>query len=310
MRKRKHVIQFRKRETVRHLEATSIVLVICMVLMLATVMETRICAQTAVTFDAAARRGIGGVSTIDRARYFNYHGTLMPGTTALRQSVYAEDGLNASPGRVSSELDQGISQGLPEDPSNPGFFEPNALRNELRGSYRDFVLNGSRYEAYRNAPNPQMIQSGRAASFWPTFLRTDPVTGVTDSSLPLNVAGYANFLNTYLDEVVYGPNAFHPVSPDRFYIEVVNEPNVHFGSNFSVQDMIDMHVDVSQMVKAEHPAAKVGGYSACCSDFVGDDFERWFDELQPFIAQAGNEMDFVSIHPYDRYTVNFNGTYQ
>ena len=266
--------------------------------------------QTNVTVRATTNRSIGGVGTIDRARYFNYHGTLVPGNAGFRQAISDPNQINASPGRVSSELDQFIAQGLPEDPSNPGFFEPNALRSKIRGSYRNFVQTVDRYEPYRNAPNPQIIQSGRAAGFWPNFLRQDPDSGSVHPSLPLNVAGYADFVNTYLEEAVYGPNAFHPVNPDRFYIEMVNEPNVYLGSSFTTQDMVDMHVEFSQLVKAQHPQAKIGGYSACCSDFVAGNFSRWFSELKPFIEGAGNDMDFISIHPYDRYTVKSDGSWQ
>ena len=264
-------------------------------------------AQTQVTIGANKQHSIGGVSQLDRAQYFNHSGTLSPpnGTNLgnLANQVWQEDQLNTATGRIATELDQFISVGLPEDASKPGYFDHPALISKLQGSYKNFVTTGSRWNQLRQAPNPILVQSGRAGGFYPDFIDGG-------GAIPVNNAAYADFLNVYLEEVVYGPNSFLPIDQNRFYMELINEPNVHFSGSYTIQDMIDMHSEIAQLVKAEHPEAKFGGPSYCCADFGDSNFDRWTNEFKPFIDQAGADIDFLSFHPYDRYSVLNNGQHQ
>ncbi len=258
---------------------------------------------TSVFLDTTGQRMVGGVTELDRARFFAHQGTLAP-PSSISSALWETDGLRTSPSRVSTEFDQFIAQGLPEDPARPGFFEPNALQNKIESSYNPFINSGSRWAQLRNAENPILINSGRNASFFPAFLRTDPVTGYTHPNMVMNNAGYADFLVQYLT------HADIPIDSDRFFIEVMNEPNNDFNANFGVQDMIDLHVEVANGVRAVFPDQKIGGPSFCCSDFGSDNMDRWFTELKPFMDQAVDDMDFISVHPYDRYTVKSDGSYQ
>ncbi len=222
-------------------------------------------------------------------------------------------GLNTTPSRVATELDQFIAQGLPEDPNRPGFFEPNALVSEIN-SYNNWINDTGPWSRWRQISQasspPILVESGRMAGFWPEFLRTvpagEPNAGFVHWGMIMNNASYADFLKTYLANI----NLPSAVSPDRFFIELVNEPNAHYDSNFNNQDMIDFHIEVINEVKQSFPNQKMGGPSFCCADFASNDFDRWFNELKPFIDQAGPVVDFVSFHPYDRYTVKSNGTWQ
>ncbi|MEM8945353.1 MAG: hypothetical protein AAGD11_09230 [Planctomycetota bacterium] len=311
-------------------------------------------AQTSLVVSANVQRAIGGVGVLDRAKYFNYSGTLQGPTNTnlgnLRQQAWSPDGLNAAPGRVATELDAFISSNVTsnpedaEDPSRPGFFDHAALINKIqqgnqpdeRDSYRAFVTGkkfngnsfpsnlswvGGRWESLRQqhelsqtnpkVASPIFIQSGRNGGFWPDFLDSG-------TDMPTNYEAYADFLNVYLEEVVYGtgPNqGFLPIDKDRFYLEVMNEPNWPSPTQSQWDEVIEMHQVVTEQVKEVFPQAKIGGPS-CCDD-LGSGTNGWdrsrqlMDDMANWQTPSGQsvELDFWTIHPYERYDVAPNGTY-
>ena len=269
-------------------------------------------AQTSVSVNVNNQRFINGVSDFERSRFFNFHGTLVPPTNTnlgnLLDQVISADHLHTSPGRTSTEFDQFITNDLPEDPSNPSFINPTSLINKLQGSYRSFLLFNNRWRPLRDDPAPFLVNAGRSSSFWPAFFRTDPNTGVTSNHYPYLFA-YAEFLTTYLDEVVYGSNSYLPIDSDRMVIELLNEPELHLNSTFDWQDMIDYHRTVAMIVKGAHPDAKIIGPSLAITNFAANAFDRWNTILKPFIEGAGADMDGYSFHPYERYHGFANGTY-
>lgn len=269
-------------------------------------------AQIDVTVDATQLRSVGGISELDRTRFFNHHGTLAPPSNTnlgnLANELWSPAGLNTSTGRTGTEFDQFIAQNLPEDSSRPSFIDPVALVNKIQGDYRNFVVAGTRWRSLRENPDSMFINAGRAATFWPSFFRTDPNSGVTSNHFPHKEA-YAEFLNIYLEEAVYGPNAFLPMSADRFHIEVINEPDLHLTGSFTAQDLAAYHRDISQSIKSNHPLASVGGPSQAITSFEDNSFARWFDIFKPFMDIAGADMDFYSIHPYERYDVQNDGSH-
>ena len=268
--------------------------------------------QVTVTVDATQVRKIGGVSDLERSRFFNYHGTLVPPSSTnlgnLQNQLISPDFFHATAGRTSTEFDQFITNGLSEDPNNASFIDMGELVGELQGNYRNFVVSGTRWRPMRDIPEPFIVNSGRSASFWPAFFRTDPNSGITSNFYPY-VLAYADFLITYLDEVVYGPNSYLPIDSDRMWIELLNEPELHLSSNFTTQDLIDYHRIVADMVKAVHPEAKIVGPSLAITSFQANNYERWNNTLKPFIEGAGASMDALSYHPYERYRGFANGTF-
>ena len=249
---------------------------------------------------------------MERSRFFNYHGTLVPPSSTnlgnLQNQLISPDFFHTTAGRTSTEFDQFITNGLGEDSNNPSFLDMGQLVSELQGNYRNFVVSGSRWRPLRDVPEPFLVNSGRSANFWPSFFRTDPTTGITSNFYPY-VLAYADFLITYLDEVVYGPNAYLPIDEDRMWIELLNEPELHLDNNFTTQDLIDYHRMVADMVKAVHPEAKIVGPSLAITSFHANGFARWENTLRPFIEGAGASMDALSYHPYERYRGFGNGTF-
>lgn len=267
-------------------------------MLLALFLGSNATAQTSLTINANEQRSIGGVNQLDRARYFNYTESIVPPTNTnlgnLLEEVQSPSGLNLHTGRISTELDQFISTSLPEDPSRPGFIDPNALRTKIRGDYKNFVENGSRWNPNRNADDFFFVQSGRVAAFWPSFFRQ------SGTNFP-KVDPYVEFVNIYLEETLTGPDAFLPVAQDRFHFEIINEPDLHINSTFTQQDYIDFHRDVTADIKAVHPDVSVGGPSLAVTGLEDDNFDRFERNVGSLIAEAG--LDFHSIHPYERFSV-------
>lgn len=262
-------------------------------------------ADTQLTVTATTKRSIGGERELDRARYFNHWGTHTNNLGSnLTNQLTSPTGLNSVTGRETFEFDSLIAQGLSEDPANPGFFRQSDLVGKLQGNYRNWVLNGTRWKSLRENPNPVFVQSGRAIGNWPAWIREG-------TNLPIkgNGAAYANFLNVYLEEVVYGlgPNqGYLPFDKDRFYIEIMNEPQLELYSGITWTEVIEMHKTVTENVKAQFPQAKIGGAS------VGDGLNgphRWslMKDMMDDMASWDAEFDFWSIHPYECYHVQSNG---
>lgn len=267
-------------------------------------------AQTNLSIDANARRYIGGVHQLDREQFFVYSGTIAPPTNTnignLLEQTYSPTGLNAATGRVATEFDQFISKDIPEDPAKPGFFDRDALIAQIQGDYRTFLLTSNRWEPLRQHANPIFVNSGRNAGFWPDYL-----DGGTQ--MPTNYEAYADFLNVYLEEVVYGtgPNqGFLPINADRFYVEVMNEPQF---TGVAWAEVIEMHQVVTELVKEKYPQAQIGGASCCEGYSPGvNDWDRareLMDDMTSWQTPSGDsvELDFWSIHPYERYNVQGNG---
>ena len=279
------------------------------------------CAQTTVVIDATEVRSVGGVSELDRAKYFNHWGHhVIEGETNLgdlQSEIWREDGLHTVTGRDTYEYDAMLAAGMAEDPQRPGYFDLDALRARFRdGEYKDFVLNGPRYESLRKHENPILIQSGRAAGEWPEWLRAG-------TTMPMSQDGkaFAEFLNMYLEEVVYGNKpgqGYLPFDKSRFYIEIMNEPQLELHHGVTWEDVYEFHKNVVIDVKKKYPQAQLGGISNGEAPFPEWSPHRWqpvrelMDEMATWRDEGGNpvEFDFWTIHPYDCYHIRADGQWE
>ena len=274
---------------------------------------TRAVAQTNVVIDATVHRSIGGVGTLDRAKYFNHWGSHTSGMGGLADELTSPTGLNTVTGRETFEYDGLIASGLGEDPSNPGFFKHSDLVGKLQGSYKNWVLNDSRWESLREHPNPVLVQSGRAIGAWPAWIREG-------TPLPIKGAGaaYGDFLNVYLEEVVFGTGpgqGYLPFDKDRFYVEIMNEPQLELRNGVDWNDVIEFHKNVTIAVKEQHPEAKIGGASVGEAPFPSWNPHRWdlakqmMDDMTTWRDSSNNpvEFDFWTFHPYDVHRVRSTG---
>lgn len=270
-------------------------------------------AQTNLVINASTQRSIGGVSTLDRAKYFNHWGTFTNGLGSLADQLISTNGLNTFTGRETFELDFFVAGNDGEDPNNPGFFRESDLVANLQGSYKNYVLNGPRWASLRNHPNPIFVQSGRANGAWPAWIKdgtTLPIKG--------DGAAYAQLLNVYLEEVVYGTGpgqGYLPFDGSRHYLEIMNEPQLELYSGPTWNDVIEFHKNVTIAVKEEHPQANIGGASVGEAPFPSWNPHRWdlakqmMDDMTTWQDSSGNpvEFDFWTFHPYDVHRVRTNG---
>ena len=265
-------------------------------------------AQTNVTIRATEHRMIGGVGELNRHKYFNHWGNYQPPTNTnlgnLSQEVTSATGLNSIPGRDTWEFDW-QAQFVPEDPNNPGYFDQAALSSQFQGDYKNFLLTNERYRSLREAVDPITVQSGRAGASWPGWL-------LNGTTLPISQGGaaYGEFLSTYLEEVVYGTGpgqGYLPFNKDGFYVEIMNEPQ---WTGVDWNTVIQMHKNVTEIVKADHSEAQIGGAS-CCRFIDGSPLNNW-DRIQQMMDDMTTwsaEFDFWSFHPYERYSVKPDGSY-
>lgn len=287
-------------------------------------------AQTvSVTVDANTLNQIGGEKQLERTKYFNHWGThVIQGNTNLGDlatEIWHENGLNSATGRETWEFDSFIAENVPEDPSRPGYFDLEALRLFLRsgangslGTYNNYLNNHIRYESVREHENHVLVQSGRAASDWPNWL-------LDGTKLPVSHNGeaYAEFLNVYLEEVVYGTGpqiggsqsqAYLPIAPENFYIEIMNEPSWELGpGGLDWNDVIEMHRTVTENVKGQNPQAQIGGASVGNANFASWNPYRWdykkqlMDDMADPNDPWSAEFDFWTFHPYDSRRISSNG---
>ena len=285
-----------------------------------------------VTVDAGALYSIGGERQLERTKYFNHWGThVITGNTNLGNlatEVWAEDGLNSATGRETWEFDAFIAKNVPQDPARPGYFDVDALRLFLRsgtnggfGTYNSFLNNHIRYQSVREHENHVMVQSGRAEANWPSWLLAG-----TDLPVSHGGAAYAEFLNVYLEEVVYGTGpqiggsqsqGYLPLDPENFYIEIMNEPSWELGpGGLDWDDVIEMHRTVTEKVKSENPDAQIGGASVGNANFASWNPYRWeykkqlMDDMVNWRTESGEkaEFDFWTFHPYDSRVIQSDGT--
>ena len=278
--------------------------------------------QTNVALDTTARLLIGGSETLDRAQYFNHWGQQTPGTSTnlgdLQTEVHSPTGLHSFSGRETNDLWFAMQQQFgvysPEDPNNPGFFDEAAIVSKMQNNsdtwgYKYRVLQHDQWDSLRDAENPIYVTSGRKG-LYPDFIDsgTDLVT---------NYAGYADLINIYLRELVYGTGpgqGYLPFDKDRFYVEVMNEPQWASSANWN--QVIALHREVTELVKEEHPEAKIGGAS-CCGRYHStnngwDMAKQMMDDMTTWQTPSGQpvKLDFWSIHPYERYALKAGGVYE
>lgn len=295
---------------------------------------TPVLAQTNITLKASTKRSIGGVGTLDRAQYFNHWGQITPGTNTnlgdLQSEVHDPAGLHTFSGRETNDFPAAMQltfgNGLPEDPNKPGFFERTALVNNLQNNtntwgYKYRVLQSDRFVSLRESENPIYVTSGRKDSPdtpTQTNLYPDFLTG--GGPFITNYAGFADFLNVYLEEVVYGTGpgqGYLPFDKNRFYVEIMNEPNWPANGTAGWQQVVEMHREITQRVKEVHPQAKLGGPS-CCDGLNENPNNNWdrakalIDDMASWETPSGHnvELDFYTIHPYERYNVLSNGSWE
>ena len=88
------------------------------------------------------------------------------------------------------------------------------------------------------------------------------------------------------------------------YVEVLNESDIpqnfcwHWDDD-AWEKNCAYHNLVAQAIKSEFPEVLVGGPAQCTVRYHLRDFQAWNRQLGYFIANSGEQMDFLSFHVYD-----------
>lgn len=238
--------------------------------------------QATVSLHLDVSRSIGGVSKLDRQQYFNVHGG--PGSDKQWPQAHVDQFANtfgASLGRAFSA--SYIMKQVSEDPLRPGYVDHDELSSWC--SKHPATLGNWPAESVEmvTVAHPEQYYSG-AKGFVP---------GSHDAA--------ADFWSAFVSSGC----AFNSETQRRLILEPMNECAVHASelhTNFS--EMADAHAAIGKRLRSDygHRSQEVlfGGPTAAFPAWQLSGFQKWNDEMGLFIDRAGPNIDFLSVHLYDK----------
>ena len=251
-----------------------------------------------VNFDV--KHSVGGISEFEREKFITMHGNLTSrdwdGNNFTDNLVgHFLDEYNAYFGRDTGGITW-IANQVDEDPERPGQIDLGNL--QARGALvRNEYASKTSLHPYAEK-NLGLILAGQYYPFWPGS-KTKPYDGETPWAFK---DGFAT--GEYMGQYI---NAFHGNggAPTPTIVEVMNEPMWHFvtqPSDFTSTplEIAQFHNDVADGIRAVvNSDVLIGGYTTAFPDFEKQDFKRWEERWKLFMDEAGEKMDFWSIHLYD-----------
>ncbi len=246
-----------------------------------------------VNFDI--EHAVNGVSMFDRSKYMILHAGV--GDGSWPSDEFQEEvliGNDVYLGRNNGSLPWFLSQ-TKEDPNKPGWPSVSHLEQEGLRIKNDYINNTSIHK-YENRITRYMM--GGQEFMYPT---NDNETGPTGSKWKMAKDGYKPLAEYYAQ---YFKNFFGnggaTGQPLPAYIEVMNEPFIKANKLGTTNaNLTEMHKVVAKRIKELNPNAKIGGFSAAHPAYEANNFGHWENTWKLFIDNAGEEMDFFSLHLYD-----------
>eukprot|EP00041_Stephanoeca_diplocostata_P031322 m.973483 g.973483 ORF g.973483 m.973483 type:complete len:657 (+) comp23935_c2_seq16:133-2103(+) len=220
---------------------------------------------------------LGNSLSVDRAKYFNIASAPWSNDWNLTHTADFALDFRAHLGRVPS-VTQMMSQ---LQPTSSGYINASALSE--RCSAHPKVLNTWPKD------NVEMITMALPITYYASFNSTGFV--------PADHNAAAEMWSLYLRYCT-------PSWQKRFLCEVINEPTTQIEKcNTTWQEMIDLHVAIAQRIHQDFNRSVylVGGPTEAYPSYDVRDFTLWNKTLRPFIDQAADSMDFLSVHLYDTY---------
>lgn len=255
-------------------------------------------ADVIVTVDPSVRRSVGGVTTLDRLKWFGGHWS-PGGGEDWRPEDYAEfgpAGFRAHPGR--SFVVSGAMGMSTEDPLRPGFVDRQSLlKHCARPQAADL--------GFWPVADVDMVHSSKTGQLYPNSCNGDhgpPPKGFR----PGSHAATAEFFALYYQHCMY------PTVQKRYLMEVANECNVktkQTACNTSWLEMIQLHVAVADAVHAAHaqepsrPEPLICGPTAAFPQYESQNFADWrhSGKFDQFVTATAGHIDCLSIHFYDTF---------
>lgn len=239
-----------------------------------------------VSVDAGSRRFIGGVSTLDRKKYFNMHG-------GPQDSAFTADDIALISGQYRANVGRGFvfsarMAECEEDPDRPGY----VLKSSLLSRCAKYppALNGWPAESV------DFVHSSKTAQLY-----SNGCGGSTKGFVPGSPNATADFFSAFYDACMF------PTSAGRYLVEVANECNVKTSKcNTTWDNMVDQHIAVADRLARDFPPPAptpvVCGPTAAFPMYQLNNFSLWGAVMAPFIAKAAkSSVACLSVHYYDTY---------
>ena len=212
------------------------------------------------------KRIIGGVSTLDRSKYFNIHSN----SNDVEPGFYTNYNVSQS-GRQFWSPGSAAIQITGED--GVGNYPPPLSGNTELREVRRYVATDHPYKVYEEGLDPIPFAD------W-------------------TVEYFKNYVDTYLRPEYYEPMNEPFVHARNFYEEPDFDPIAEARVKL---EMTQFFKFVAQKIHAAPELAnmKVIGYSAAYPTFEKNDFTIWDQNMKMFMDEAGADMDGFSTHLYD-----------
>ena len=210
------------------------------------------------------KRIIGGVSTLDRTKYFNIHSN----ANDVEADLYSDYNVSQS-GRQFWSPGSAAIQNTGVFGSYPG---PLSGNTELR-EVRRYVATDHPYKVYEEGLDPIPFAD------W-------------------TVEYFKNYVDVYLRPEYYEPMNEPFVHARDFYEELDWDPVAEARVKL---EMAQFFKHVAQKIHAapELENMKILGYSAAFPSFEKNDFSIWNQNMKMFMDEAGQDVDVFSTHIYD-----------
>ncbi|SFB97565.1 Ricin-type beta-trefoil lectin domain-containing protein [Microbulbifer thermotolerans] len=227
-----------------------------------------------VSIDLTAEKKIGGVSSLDRSKYFNLHSTHASAGMTESELDYLVNHLNIGYGRQFWSPFS-VYKGNAPYPSE-AFAKENGPKN---------ISNTKKNPKYRFFSNRVVVTDHPKAVF---VANEDPTKGAKWA---------ANYFKYYFDDE----------TRPKFY-EPINEPFVH-ADEFGIDDDIarkqitNLYKEIGKEFDRQNIDTKVLGYASAWPSLELWDFDHFNSRMKMFMDEAGPYMDGFSLHLYDGVNV-------
>lgn len=236
------------------------------------------------TLDATTTRTIGGISKLDRQKYFNVCDdglNFYDHVPSKEAGDYLIDSLNISFGRMIGLVRQ-LSRHVTEDPDRPGYADPESVKEAAKRFRKSDAIRGK-------VPVLDVIEHGSPLG-WPTFMMKEGDLKKTD--LPVNKEAAAEYMALAFKYSLEDWNR-------PKYIELVNEYVYPEASDEEMDYFCEMHNTLALAVHKIMPETQVGGPCYWYGNFHENDFTDWDYTMKRYMDITHKETDFYSFHNYD-----------
>lgn len=254
--------------------------------------------NTAINIEPTTTLSIGGISVLDRSKYFNFCHSGINFESSINNSKltnkYIGD-LDISFGRTIGMVAGAVkyTSYVKEDTARPGFANISYLQSVAKptnGSPAPSTLFLSKF------PNTigTIVHDGH--NVYPNFMKKEGVSGSTDS-LPINKVAAAELAVSLLKY-----NFTDWTRPLTF--EPINEPAWQLlAADKMLPNLADLHLKTWEKAKETNLSTQIGGPCQATCNFFASNYQQ-FVKFGNFIDLTEGKLDFYSFHVYDFYYWN------